>query len=36
LLAILIFCYRLTLKNLGYLLQRREKEILQVVIQEVE
>jgi ABC-2 type transport system permease protein len=36
LLALLIFFYRLSLAPLGNLLQRREKEILQVVTQEVE
>jgi hypothetical protein len=35
-LAIVSFCYRLSLKGLGDLLQRREKEILRVVTQEVE
>jgi ABC-2 type transport system permease protein len=36
LLAALIFFYRLTLRNLGQLLQQREKEILQAVIHEIE
>jgi hypothetical protein len=35
-LAIVSFCYRLSLNGLGDLLQRREKEILRVVTQEVE
>jgi hypothetical protein len=36
LLAILVFCYKLSLPGLGNLLQRREKQILQVVTYKVE
>jgi F0F1-type ATP synthase membrane subunit b/b' len=36
LLALLAFFYRLSLGPLGELLQRREKEILQVVTKEIE
>jgi ABC-2 type transport system permease protein len=36
LLALLVFFYRLSLNPLGSLLQQREKEILQIVTQEVE
>ncbi|MBN2314880.1 MAG: hypothetical protein JXM79_13190 [Sedimentisphaerales bacterium] len=36
LLALLIFFYRLSLNPLGHFMQRREKDILQVVTQEVE
>lgn len=36
LLALVLFCYRLSLDSLGHLLERKEKEILKAVTQEVE